>query len=744
MIVVITEKAIAGNRIAGILSGGELKEETREGIPFWLFERASKQFAVVPLKGHIVELDFPLQYKHWLGTDLRKLNVAPIEYLPSEKRIVALLEKTAKSADSVIVATDADREGESIGVEALNFMKAVNPKLKAERAYFSAITPQDINEAFEKLSEVDYNLADSADARREIDLIWGAVLTRFLSLVSGRMGHEFLSIGRVQGPTLKIIVDREKERLAFASRKYWVVKAIFEKEKKEFEAIHKKARLWAKEEAEAILKKKAPSGTVVRIESHKRSISRPIPFNTTGFLRAATLPGFSAGEAMSIAETLYMQGYISYPRTDNTTYPKTLNLKQILNELLKGEFAGLAEKILALGKLNPSFGKETKDHPPIHPVSSAPKSKISEREWRIYELIVRNFLATLAEDAQVETTTVEIDLNSEPFIANGLVVLSPGWKEFYPYIALKEVTLPKLQKGDVVLLKKLEMLEKETQPPTRYSQGALIKLMEQLGIGTKSTRHEIIKKLYLRNYISGIKSIEPHQIAFAIIAVLDKYSQKVVNPEMTSDLEKEMDSIAEGKKRKEEIVNGSRNVLANILDELLQNKDNIGSELRNALRQDTILAKCTSCSGNLRMIKSRFGKRFLGCTNYPKCTTTYPLPQKGIISLGKEPCKVCGKFTIAIKGMRYRFEMCIDPNCKSKDEWKAKAAAKKAEEAAALEAERLSGKKTMPGAGAAKKPGAQAEKGIEKKAEAKPIKPQETKAKPKPVKIKKVKKEKGK
>jgi len=166
---------------------------------------------------------------------------------------------------------------------------------------------------------------------------------------------------------------------------------------------------------------------------------------------------------MSIAETLYMQGYISYPRTDNTAYPKTLNLKQILNELLKGEFAALAEKILALGKLNPSFGKETKDHPPIHPVSSAPKNKISERERRIYELIVRNFLATLAEDAQVETTTVEIDLNSEPFIANGLVVLSPGWKEFYPYIALKEVTLPKLQQGDIVLLKKLEMLEKEWQ-----------------------------------------------------------------------------------------------------------------------------------------------------------------------------------------------------------------------------------------------------------------------------------------
>src|SRR3989338_9747262 len=114
MIVVITEKAIAGNRIAGILSVGELKEEMREGIPFWLFERASKQFAVVPLKGHIVELDFPLQYKHWLGTDLRKLNVAPIEYLPSEKRIVALLEKTAKRADSVIVATDADREGKSV------------------------------------------------------------------------------------------------------------------------------------------------------------------------------------------------------------------------------------------------------------------------------------------------------------------------------------------------------------------------------------------------------------------------------------------------------------------------------------------------------------------------------------------------------------------------------------------------------------------------------------------------------
>ncbi len=678
MQLIISEKAIAGESIASILAGKKVAITKQDNAQLLEFKKGSEDFAVIPLRGHIVNVDFPRQFSNWLGTDLKQLTVAPIEYVGTERNIIALLKKTAPKAEAVIIATDADREGESIGVEALRFIQQANPGVMVSRAYFSAITKRDIEEAFSKLANVDFNFADSADARREIDLIWGAVLTRFLSLVSGRLGKEFLSVGRVQTPVLALIVDREKERLAFKQQKYWVLAALFEKDKQQFEAEHKKGKFWEKSEAEAILNKKQAIGIVVKVESAERKLAKPVPFNTTEFLRAATVLGFTAGEAMQHAETLYQMGLTSYPRTDNSTYPPNLNLKEILNELLKvPDFLPLVEKIFALGKIEPSKGKETKDHPPIHPVAAASKAQLSERQWKVYELICRRFFATLAEDAITFNQRVEIELNKEPFIAHGQLIKKIGWKEFYPYSTIKEVHLPKLEKGDGVKLIKLDLLEKETQPPARYSQSALIKLMDDLGLGTKSTRHEILQKLYLRHYISGLKAIEPNKIAFAVIDSLEKYCKTVTEPKMTSELEKEMDEIAAGKKKKNDIVLGSRNVLLEILAVLLNEKNAIGSDIRKALTEDSIVGNCTKlgCDGQLMIRKGKTGKRFLGCSKYPQCINSYPLPQLGKIIVLNRQCPECNAPMIKIENRRSRFEMCINHNCKTKQEWKNKKAA---------------------------------------------------------------------
>ncbi|MDD5148205.1 MAG: toprim domain-containing protein, partial [Candidatus ainarchaeum sp.] len=207
MILIISEKPIAGERIASILSGGKFQSLGDRRSPSFVFEASGKQFTLVPLKGHVRDVDFPVQYMNWIGTDLRNLVNAKINYIDTEKEIVSLLKKVAPAAEKIIIATDADREGESIGLEAVNAVKSVNPNVKIERASFSAITPKDINPAFEKTAAFDYNLANSADSRREIDLVWGAVLTRFLSIVSGKLGKEFLSMGRVQGPSVDYYED---------------------------------------------------------------------------------------------------------------------------------------------------------------------------------------------------------------------------------------------------------------------------------------------------------------------------------------------------------------------------------------------------------------------------------------------------------------------------------------------------------------------------------------------------------
>tara|TARA_Y100000310_G_C20702563_1_gene831288 strand:+ start:1275 stop:3326 length:2052 start_codon:yes stop_codon:yes gene_type:complete len=677
MKLIISEKAIAGKNIANILAGKQVPLASIGSAQAFRFSKGNEEYIVVPLRGHIVDVEFPKKYSYWVGTDLKKLIDAEIEYAGKEKNIIFALKSAAKEVDEVIIATDADREGESIGVEALNYVKTSNPKIKVKRAYFSAITKSDIEDSFSNLVELDQNYADSADARREIDLIWGAVLTRFMSLVSGKLGKEYLSVGRVQTPALALIVQREKERNAFKNKKYWELKALFSKDSKTFEADHKKGKFWEKEEPEKIHKVHEKEGIVKSIKRSKRILKKPTPFNTTDFLRQATAIGFSAGQAMEIAESLYQQGLTSYPRTDNTVYSKTLDLKKILKEILRvPDFKKDVETILAK-PLNPSRGKkETKDHPPIHPVTAASKEKLSERHWKIYELIVRRFLATLGEDAKTENQSIEILLGKEPFVAKGQRIVDMGWKEIYPYSTISEVILPSMEEGEKVNLNKLDMFEKETQPPSRYSQSTLIKLMEDLGIGTKSTRHTIIQKLYGRNYVTGAKAIEPSKLAFAVIDSLDTRDVDAVKAEMTSSLEKEMDKVAAGKKTKEQVVEDSRKFLHDILDRMLKDKNEIGTELRSAGREDSIAGDCDKCDGKLRMLMSRNKKRFLGCTGYPNCTNTYPLPQKGKIIFTTKLCETCQKPVIKVVGTRYKFEMCINPDCETKAEWKAKTANK--------------------------------------------------------------------
>lgn len=671
MDIIISEKAIAGERIAALLADGKVSGRVVSGAKIFEFEWKGKPIRLIPLRGHISDVEFPVQYSNWIGTDVRKLIGAEIIYSPTEGDIISCIKDSAPDSERIIVATDADREGESIGLEALNYAKETNKEIKVERAYFSAIIKEDIVKSFDSLEKFDYNFAYSADARREIDLIWGAVLTRFLSLISGQLGKEFLSVGRVQTPTLSLIVDREKERLAFEPRKYWEVVARCEKDKKKFLASHAGGKFWDGKKAEEVFSKKPKTAVVKNVEKRTRTLKKPVPFNTTEYLRAATATGFSAGRAMSIAESLYQRGFTSYPRTDNCVYPKNLDLREILNRLVSvGELERDALKILGKKELVPSAGKETKDHPPIYPVSAVQKEMLGADEWRVYELIARRFLATLSDDAQTENLNVLLDAGGEPFIARGQTIIFSGWKEFYPYSKLSEVLLPKLSLGDVVKIEKIDLLGKETEPPARYSQGSLIKLMEENSLGTKSTRPTIIQKLYSRRYIAGGNSIEPSKVAFAVIDSLEKHCPLVTKPEMTSNLEREMDEIAAGKKTREEVVGASGEYLRKIMDLLFDQKDAVSAELRSALRFSSVVGKCSECeNGQLVMRHGKSGKRFVGCSEYPRCSNSFPLPQKGTVAATSDVCPECGAPVIKVRNNRFSYKMCLTMSCIAKKDW---------------------------------------------------------------------------
>jgi len=664
MKLVICEKQIAAGRIASILSNGKAILKKAGKMPYYTFTKDGEEWIVLGLKGHIVNLDYPPEFNRWKGiSPLDLIWIEPYKRI-TNKAIADILKMFADKASEVIIATDFDREGELIGVEAIEILRKYNKNLKnIKRARFSALTRSEIISAFSNLVDIDYNLAKAAETRQIIDLVWGATLTRFVSMAAKQYGKDFLSIGRVQSPTLAMIVDREKQIKEFVPEPYWQIAANLEKDKTTFSALHKKDKIKNEEEAKKIYEK-IKDVEKAFVSSVNRSIKKeipPTPFDTTSFLNAASsILKLSASRAMEIAEELYMQGWISYPRTDNTVYPKSLRINDILHLLKDSAFSDFAEITIKNRRKMPTRGKkETTDHPPIHPVDIPPLKKLTPEQKEVYALIVKRFLATLTKDATAEITNAEIEIKGEVFVANGYRLIEPTWKLIYP-TKTGEKEIPELRENEEIDVKSVKLLRKETKPPRRFTQGALISEMEKLGLGTKSTRHEIIKKLYSRKYIIGSTPI-PTATAFAVVDTIRPYD--ISKPDMTAQLEKDMDNIAEGKEDESKVIKKSREMLHRVLTSLENNKHAIRSSLRKALTLQNTIGTCPSCGKPLVVrTASKSKKRFVGCTGYPNCKVTYPLPQKGrIIPTGKK-CPVCGAPIIKIN----KKEMCINPDCPSK------------------------------------------------------------------------------
>jgi len=642
MWLIIAEKEKTARRIAQILFK-DVKRLRRYGVNYYL--SPSNEAYVLGLKGHIVEVDFPSEYNDWKNTPLKDLLRAKIVWRVREKSIAKLLIELAKDVNRVTIATDYDREGELIGVEALKFIQKVNPSVKVDRVRFSAITPQDIREAFANPVNIDYNLAKAAEVRQKIDLVWGAVLTRLLSLSAGKLGKDFLSVGRVQSPTLRLIVEREKQIQKFKSKKFWEifikVKGIEAKLDRRFES---------KEEAQNVLNKIGSYAKVIKFKKKRIEENKPIPFNTTEFLKEASR-FMDPDKAMRIAEELYMSGYISYPRTDNTVYPATLNLRMLVEMFLDSEFRKEAKFVLS-GSMIPSKGRrETKDHPPKHPTAVADRDELSKDEWMIYELIVRRFLASLAPKAIWEMRRVEFSANGLIFKASGKKLIDRGWRSIYTYIQAEENLIPEFSVEDVLRIEGKRIAEKKTRPPQRYTTGRLIKIMEKLGLGTKSTRHEIIKKLFDRRYVYG-NPLRPTSTAFAVIEALKKNAEMITLPDMTAKLERDMDAIAEDKLSDKAVLIESIKFLDRILSEI--DTEKLGKCLKEGIEEDRrrelekiFVGRCPKCGGDLVIKKAE--KRFIGCLNYPKCDFSLPLPQKGRIYISSKTCEKHGLRKIKIR-----------------------------------------------------------------------------------------------
>ncbi len=677
---IISEKPKAAEKIANALADGNVRKE-RNGKAVWFqIDCGGEEVLVVPAVGHL----FTLKQK---GNGSWTYPIFETEWVPSfeasknsafSKAYYRNFEKLSREADTFIVATDYDSEGSVIGYNILRFICGEE---KAERMKFSTLTDRELKDSYENASkELDYPQIEAGITRHKLDWLYGINTSRALTLAIKNATKYFkvMSTGRVQGPALKIVTKREREIGKFVAKPYWELEAGMKtKEGEKIKAGHNEGKFWEKEKTVSVKNRCEGSDAVVKkISKRKYKQNPPFPFDlTTLQTEAHSAFGFTPKYTLDVAQSLYDSGLVSYPRTSSQKLPARLGLKTILKKISnQRDYKELAEKVLA-GKVRPNEGKkEDPAHPAIFPTGEKPQS-LGQHEKKLYDLVVRRFLAVFGEPALRETVDVIFDINGEDFTTKGKRTIEKNWIEFYEkYVKYEEQILPALKKGDVLSVLGIKLLEKETKPPNRYNEASLLKELERLNLGTKATRASIIKTLYDRAYIKERK-IEVTELGFAVVNTLEKYCPEMLSDELTRKFEKEMEDVFEGKCKKEKVIEDAKKTLAKILREFKENEKNIGTDLQEALtntrRNSYILGECSKCGKNLRIIVSRATKkRFVGCEGYKDgCKNSFPLPQAGKIE-SAGACKECGLPMIKVirKGRR-PYTMCIDPKCPSKADW---------------------------------------------------------------------------
>ncbi len=674
---IITEKPQAAFKIATALADGKAIKENMQGVPYYKITHGKKDIIVACAVGHLFGLDRKKGEKKWA------FPVFDIEWQPSyetrktaafTKKYLQTIKKLAKDAKEFTVATDYDIEGEVIG---LNVVRYACKKKDAARMKFSTLTKEDLIEAYENKSKtLDWGQANAGEARHFLDWYNGINFSRALtSAYKTTGGFKILSIGRIQGPALKIIVDRENEIKVFKPVPFWQIELLGNVNSSEIEAWHIKDKFWEKKEADKIMNnvKGVKEGKVKEVKTSQFKQAPPNPFDLTSLqVEAYRLFRIQPKDTLAIAQELYTAGFISYPRTSSNQLSSKVGYSKILSLLAKqGHYNALCNQLLKKGKLNPNNGNKTDPaHPAIYPTGLVPT--LDDRAAKIYDLIARRFMSTFGEAAVRETMKIDIDVKGEIFVAKGTRTVEKGWFIYYgDYVRIEEKELPKVKEGDVVKVKKITLHSKETQPPKRYTPASIIKELEKRNLGTKATRASIVDTLFQRHYVHGSSSIEASELGIHTIETLEKYVPKIIDEALTRHFEDEMEEIREGKKDKEKVLNEAEEDIKEVIKDFKKHEKEVGESLKKAHWEAkdvmSTLGSCPNCKeGILMMRKGKFGS-FAACNKYPECKTTFSLPNNAMIKPSKNVCGTCSMpMVLAIKARKKPMEFCLNPNCKSK------------------------------------------------------------------------------
>ena len=617
-------------------------------------------YTVVSSKGHI--RDLATSGKYGLGIDIENDFKPNYEIIKGKKKDVKYLKDLIEKADHIYLATDPDREGETISWHLYDELKV--PDEKYDRIVFNEITKDVVLKALKNPRRIDMNLVHSGEARRFLDRIIGFRLSKVMqSKTAGK------SAGRVQSVALKLIVDREREILAFIPKEYWTIEADFKDFKANLETYKEKdIEIPNEKEADKILDSLTNTFTIKKVEEKEKKRSAKEVFKTSTLQQACSNKlGFAASKTMKIAQKLYegielddgFHGLITYMRTDSV---------RLSDEFTSASFAYINSKY---GKDYVGYvkkGKKTENvqdaHEGIRPtnINYEPdkiKKYLAPDEYKLYRIIYYRALASLMADAKFNSTTVLLDNNDYGFKATGSVLTFDGYLKVYgDYEDQEDTILPdfKNYKAGIILSDTITKTQHFTKPPARFTESSLIKELESLGIGRPSTYATIISTIKDRGYVTlEDKKFVPTEVGFETTDKLQEFFSSIVNVKYTANMEKDLDEIAEGNEDYKKMLKDFYDNFAPLVDNAFKNMEKkkpeetgekcpeCGSPLvirkgkygqftacsnyptckyikkENKQTEKEIICKCPKCEGNIIVRKTKKGKEFYGCDNFPKC-----------------------------------------------------------------------------------------------------------------------------
>ena len=640
-----------------------------------------KNYKVVSSKGHI--RDLATSGKFGLGVDVEGDFTPTYKEIPGKKKDIASLKKDAKNSDMVYLATDPDREGEAISFHLYEVL-GLN-KDNYERVVFNEITEGAVKEAFKHPRKIDDSLVRSQETRRILDRIIGFRLSKLMQSKTGGK-----SAGRVQSVALKLIVDREREILAFVPEEYWNIIAKFEDFDANLEKYNgKKLEIHNEDEVKDILSKLGEDFKIASVEKKEKTKKGFLPFTTSTLQQACINKfNFNSSKTMRIAQKLYegvdlgseTLGLITYMRTDSTRLSPVF-----INDTFKYIEENFGKKYVGVVKK----GKKTENvqdaHEAIRPTSikrtpESVKEYLTKDEYKVYSIIYARALASLMSDAKTLATTAILDNNGYEFKVTGSILTFDGYLKVYKeFSKTDDVILPDFDKfNGIVSTKDIETEQKFTKPVSRYTEATLIQEMEELGIGRPSTYAKTMETLKMRDYVKiEDKKFIPTEIGIETTDKLQEYFSNIINVEYTANMETDLDLIAEENKDNIKILKDFYNEFEPLVESAFTKMEkaspketgetcpNCGSALvvrkgkfgefvacsnypeckyiKKEEKVKTVICKCPKCDGDIVEKKTRRGKIFYGCDKYPKCDVALWDKPTG------DTCPECGSLLVEKK-----------------------------------------------------------------------------------------------